>query len=92
MINEEHEINIVNSEVKIFLAEYFQNEIQSCTSSDWATESTFVFRSSINLQNVVQKLCLFKMTKTLAEKLRQDFLSVNFNLNDIFSDGNDLND
>lgn len=91
MINEEHEINIVNSEVKIFLAEYFQNEIQSCTSSDRATESTFVFRSSINLQNVVQKLCLFKM-KTLAEKLRQDFLSVNFNLNDIFSDGNDLND
>ena len=34
VINEEHETNIVNYEVKIFLAEYFQNEIPSCTSSD----------------------------------------------------------
>ena len=32
------------------------------------------------------------MTKAVAEKLRKDFLSVNFNLNDKFCDGNDLND
>ena len=32
------------------------------------------------------------MTKTVAEKLRKDILSVDFNLNNKFCNGNDLND
>ena len=54
MINHEHEINIVNFEVKTFLTEHFQIQIQFCPS-EWANESIFVFSSSIDLENV-QKL------------------------------------
>ena len=35
---------------------------------------------------------MLNLTKSVAKKLRKDFLSVNFNLNDIFCDGNYLND
>ena len=89
MINDEHEINIVNSEVKTFLTERFQNQIQFCPS-ERANESIFVFWSSINLQYVVQKLRSLSMTKIAPEKLRKDFLSIDFNLNDKFCDVNDL--
>ena len=89
MMNDEHDINIVNSEVKTFLTERCQNQIQFCPS-ERANESIFVFSSSINLQYVAQKLRSLSMTKTAPEKLRKDFLSVNFNLNHTFCDGNDL--
>ena len=59
IINNEHEKNIVNSEVKTFLEEHFQNQIQLC-SSERANESIF-FSSIINSQNVVQKLRSFDM-------------------------------
>ena len=42
IINNEHEKNIVNSEVKTFLEEHFQNQIQLC-SSERANESIFFF-------------------------------------------------
>ena len=59
IINNEHEKNIVNSEVKTFLEEHFQNQIQLC-SSERANESIF-FSSIINSQNVLQKLRSFDM-------------------------------
>ena len=90
MINDEHEINIVNFEVKTFLTEHFQKQIQVCLSEE-TNQSIFVFSCSIKLQNIVQKLLSLNITKTVVEKLRKDFLSVNFNLNDKFCDGNDLN-
>ena len=62
MINDEHKINIANSEIKTFLTEHFQ------------------------FQNQIQ------FSPSVAEKLRKDFLSVNFNLNDNFFDRNDLYD
>ena len=62
MINDEHKINIANSEIKTFLTEHF------------------------HFQNQIQ------FSPSVAEKLRKNFLSVNFNLNDNFFDRNDLYD
>ena len=42
MINDEHEINIVNSEVKTFLREHFQKQIQFCPSEQ-TNENVFGF-------------------------------------------------
>ena len=42
MINDEHEINIVNFEVKTFLTEHFQKQIQVCLSEE-TNQSIFVF-------------------------------------------------
>ena len=68
---------------KTFLTEHFQN-LQVCPSER--------VNESIDLQYVVQKLHSLNMTETVAEKLQKFFISVNFNLNDKFRDGNDLND
>ena len=49
MTKDKHEINIANSEIKIFQIKDFQNQIQHCTSEQ-LNEKNFVFSSSINLQ------------------------------------------
>ena len=73
------------------LRHFWQNTFKTKFSSVLGKWINFVF-SSINLQNTVQKLRSLNMTKTVAEKLQKDFLSVNLNLKDKFCDGNDLND
>ena len=89
MINDESNINIINSEVKIFLTEHFTEKILLCPSKR-ANESLFVFSSSICINDIVKRLRSFDTTKNVAEKLRKNFLEVDFDLNDKFCDGEDL--
>lgn len=69
-INNEHEINIVNIGGKTFLAEHFQKRLSSDLQNGQINQFLlFHFSSSISLENIVQKLHLPSMTKTVAEKL-----------------------
>ena len=89
MINDESNINIINSEVKNFLTEHFAEKIQFCPP-ERANESLFVFSSSICINDVVKRLRSLDTTKNVAEKLRKSFLEIDFDLNYKFCDGEDL--
>ena len=62
MINDESNINIINSEVKIFLTEHFAEKIQFCPSKR-ANESLFVFSSSVCVNDVGKRLRSLDTTK-----------------------------
>ena len=66
MINDESNISIINSEVKIFLTEHFAKKTQFCPS-ERENESLFVFSSSICINDVVKRLRSFDATKNFAE-------------------------
>ena len=83
MINDESNINIINSEVKNILTEHFAKKIQFCPS-ERANQSLFVFSSSICINDAVKRLCSLYTTKNVAEKLRKSFLEIDFDLNDKF--------
>ena len=91
MINDESNkvINMINSEVKIFLTEHFAEKIQFCPYVR-ADKSLFVFSSSICINDVVKRLRSLDTTKNVAEKLRKSFLEIDFDLNNKFCDGEDL--
>ena len=89
MTNDESNINIIHSEVKKFLTENFAEKIQFCPS-ERANESLFVISSSICINDVVKRLRSLDTIKNVAEKLRKSFLEIDFDLNDKFSDGEDL--
>ena len=89
MINDESNINIINSEVKNFLTEHFAEKVQFCPS-ERANKSLFVFSSSICINDVVKCLPFLYTTKNVAEKPRKRFLETDYDLNDKFCDGEDL--
>ena len=89
MINDESNINIINSEVIFFLTEYFAEKIQFCPSQR-ANKSIFVFSSSTCINDLVKHLRSLDTTKNVAEKLRLSFLEIDFELNDKFCDGEGL--
>ena len=89
MINDECNINMINSEVKNFLTEHFAEKIQFCPS-ERANKSLFVFSSSICINDVVKRLHFLYTTKNVAEKPRKRFLETDYDLNDKFCDGEDL--
>ena len=88
-INDESNMNIINSKVKIVLTEHFAEKIQFCPS-ERANEPLFVFSSLICANDVVERLHSLDTTKNIAEKLRKSFLAKDFELNDKFCDGEDL--
>ena len=88
-LNDESNMNIITSEVKIVLTEHFPEKIQFCPS-ERANEPLFVFSSSICANDVVERLLSLDATKNIAEKLRKSFLEIDFELNDKFCDGEDL--
>ena len=88
-INDESNMNIINSKVKIVLTEHFAEKIQFCPS-ERANEPLFVFSSLICANDVVERLHSLDTTKNVAEKLRKSFLAKDFELNDKFCDGEDL--
>ena len=88
-INDESNMNIINSKVKIVLTEHFAEKIQFCPS-ERANEPLFVFSSLICANDVVERLHSLDTTKNVAEKFRKSFLEKDFELNDKFSDGEDL--
>ena len=81
---------MINDESNItFLTEHFVEKIQLCPS-ERANESLFVFSSSICINDVVKRLRSLDTTKNVSEKLRKNFLEIEFDLNDKFFDGEDL--
>ena len=55
MMNDEHDINIVNSEVKTFLTERFQTQIQFCPSEGQMNQ--FLFFHHLLIYNMLCKNC-----------------------------------
>ena len=54
LVKSEEEIDLQNSEVKMFLEESFGNQIQFC-DSDKKNQSSFVFSSSVDIKDALSK-------------------------------------
>ena len=89
MINDESNINIIKSEVKIFLTKHFAEKIQFCPFEQ-ANESLFVFSYSICINDVVKRLRFLDTTKNIAEKLRKSLIEIDLDLHDKFCGREDL--
>ena len=79
LIKSEEEIDLQNSEVKMFLKERFENQIQFC-DSDKLNQSSFVFSSSGDIKDVINVLHSIDTIKSAASILRQSLFSVDFGL------------
>ena len=85
MINDKETIFITNSEVKTYLTETFESEIQFAPS-ERKKESHMVFSSSTSTDDVMKRLRSIDSTKLAAKKIRDVFLAMDFNLQDKFCD------
>ena len=85
LIKSEEEIDLQNSEGKMFLEESFGNQIQFW-DSDKKNQSSFVFSSSVDIKDVINVLRSINTIKSAANILRQPLFSVDFGLKDQFCD------
>ena len=65
------------------------DNIQFCYSEQ-QNESTFVFSSKVNIQDVVDKLRSLDGIKLVAKKLRKSLLSFDFKLYETFCDAEEF--
>ena len=82
MINNENpETDMKNSELKAFLEEEFETNIQFCLSES-KNKSQFVYSSSISVKDAINKLRSIDCVKNAAEHIRK-VLNVDFGLEDM---------
>lgn len=81
----EHDINLFNNEVKIFLSEYFGDEIKF-RSSKQKNQLAFVFSASLEMKDVISNLRSFDATKTVVAELRKSIRTVDFRFKGKFCD------
>ena len=92
MINSENsETDMKNNELKAFLEEEFQTNIQFCLSES-KNKSQFVYSSSISVKDAINKLRSIDCVKNAAEHIRKVLLNVDFGLEDKFCDAQELKD
>ena len=90
MINNDNpEIDMKNNELKAFLEEEFQTNIQFCLS-DSKNKSQFVYSSSVSVNDAINKLRSLDCVKNAAEHIRKVLLNVDFGLEDGFCDAQEL--
>ena len=90
MINNDNpEIDMKNNELKAFLEEEFQTNIQFCLS-DSKNKSQFVYSSSVSVNDAINKLRSSDCVKNAAEHISKVPLNVDFGLEDRFCDAQEL--
>ena len=89
LIKSEEEIDLQNSEGKIFLEESFGNQIPFC-ESDKKNQLSFAFSSSVDIKDVNNVLRSINTLKSAANILQQPLFSVDFGLKDKFCDTEEL--
>ena len=89
-INDKYDEDFIsNKEVKLYLTEHFQDDVQFCPS-ERRNESMFVFSSALSVEDVVKKLRSVNVIKEGAVTIREALGNVDFNLNDKFGDAHEL--
>ena len=92
MINNENpETEMKNNELKAFLEEELQTNIQFCLPES-KNKSQFVYSSSISVKHAINKLYSIDCVKNAAEHVRKVLLNVDFGLEDKFCDAQELKD
>ena len=85
MLNQNEKVVFNNSDIKLFITEFFGGSIQMCYS-ERKNESMFMYSSKIDIQDVIDKLRSLDGVKIAAQKLRKSLLSFDFELSDKFCD------
>ena len=90
MINNDNpETDMKKNELKAFLEEEFQTNIQFCLS-DSKNKSQFVYSSSVSVNDAINKVRSLDCVKNAAEHIRKVLLNVEFRLEDRFCDAQEL--
>ena len=89
MLNQNEKVVFNNSEIKLFITEFFGDSVQMCYS-ERKNESMFMYSSKIDIQDAIGKLRSLDGIKIAAQKLRKSLLSFGFELSDKFCDAGEL--
>ena len=87
--NDNPETDMKKNELKAFLEEEFQTNIQFCLS-DSKNKSQFVYSSSFSVNDAINKVRSLDCVKNAAEHIRKVLLNVEFRLEDRFCDAQEL--
>ena len=88
-INDKHENIISNKDVKLFICEYFEDQVQF-VNLECKNEKMMVFSAKLTIEDVIVKLRSINIVKDTAEMIRKSLKEVDFGLDNSFCDAQDL--